>query len=78
MARSYDVNVKNCETYENIVIDDIMVKDSPEYELDVAAMELDAKETALARFQGDDEWIGSEEAESATIDDCEIVFEEEM
>ncbi len=78
MARKYDICVKGCEIYENIVVDDVVVKDSPEYELDVAAMELEAKETALAHFQGDDEWIGSEEAESATIDDCEITFEEEV
>ncbi len=78
MARSYNVCVKGCETYERIAINDIVVEDSPEGEIDTAAMEHKAKVIALDNFRDDDEWAGSEETESATIDDCEITFEEEI
>ena len=57
----YSVCVMEMETYDNIIADN----------------EDDAKIQAVDYFRDDDMYFGSDEAESCTVDDCEIVWEEE-
>lgn len=57
----YDICVMGCETYNGIK----------------AKSEDKAKQIALDYFKDDDMWFQTEEAEKASIKDCEIIWKEE-
>lgn len=57
---------------------DICVKNMEHYEFNAKDNDEKAKIIALDYFKDDDEYYGSEEAENATIDDCEIWSKEEL